>query len=619
MGEDEDVAYMEETSRSFDGSKDMSHGEDPNGNDPSNENEAGSERTKQNHRKKRRKGNKLLQDCISVEIPLNFTADLGLASRRTRKKRVAELLKAYPAIAQLAASSTDSQGKADGPSESIPGSSKEGNGEMTSEDMLDTGDSSPEEKKTLTNAPERKNFSNMVDYLEAKYAKGVMVDDELAAGERNEDDEKGSVYSETSWIDDSDLKRDVAEQVMAHTTTTKLELTTDDSEFFVNVGTLEVEETEQTKDHYDPLKDVDRHESKKSSRPRKKPGPKPGFKRPADSGKSNPSNSDSGGGKTKAPPSSPASKKDAPSSPPPKKKARLETEKAPPSGGKQPGNNKKDQQSLSPKAERLKKKRREQSKLEAEKKALMERSYAELVAMIKTMNDEELPRRKTKDRVAVTCPADKKPGDSIMFENPHVKGQRLKVKIPKNASPGSIFKVTVPMPKEPSDEGEEGETDHNRWSRELYECLTDYANLYDNWIDTVADRHMANNNKEFSPHVEKRKKFDKLVVEFPKDLKTPIDRIYLQKILRRARQNKHKRDKTAKRLEERAKELSSPQSKDHEYLEQHEETASAGNLRVKGDTSIRRLDPIASSRPVIKLPSFSRRFGKRPFVADDFL
>jgi hypothetical protein len=55
---------------------------------------------------------------------------------------------------------------------------------------------------------------------------------------------------------------------------------------------------------------------------------------------------------------------------------------------------------------------------------------------------------------------------------------------------------------------------------------------------------------EFAPHFEKRKKFDAFLEDpnVPQNLKTPItDKAYLQKILRRARQNKHKREMTAMR------------------------------------------------------------------------
>ena len=72
----------------------------------------------------------------------------------------------------------------------------------------------------------------------------------------------GSLFSGGSFLDDRDLQRDVAEQVMANTTMTKLELEEDDTDFFVNVGNLEVEDNEYG-DHYDPLQDKDNQTSKK--------------------------------------------------------------------------------------------------------------------------------------------------------------------------------------------------------------------------------------------------------------------------------------------------------------------------------------------------------------------
>jgi Skp family chaperone for outer membrane proteins len=49
----------------------------------------------------------------------------------------------------------------------------------------------------------------------------------------------------------------------------------------------------------------------------------------------------------------------------------------------------------------------------------------------------------------------------------------------------------------------------------------------------------------FAIYKEKQLKFDRLVKEFPTSLMTPVDANYLKKIVRRARQNKHKRSKTA--------------------------------------------------------------------------
>ena len=49
----------------------------------------------------------------------------------------------------------------------------------------------------------------------------------------------------------------------------------------------------------------------------------------------------------------------------------------------------------------------------------------------------------------------------------------------------------------------------------------------------------------FRAAVERLKKFDELLKEFPKDLAHPIDASYLRKVVRRARQNSSKRRKVA--------------------------------------------------------------------------
>jgi hypothetical protein len=154
---------------------------------------------------------------------------------------------------------------------------------------------------------------------------------------------------------------------------------------------------------------------------------------------------------------------------------------------------------------------------------------------------ETFPKRKTKDRVSLTCPADKKQGDSILFSNPHVPGQRLKCQIPKNTQPGGAFKVTVPV-KEEIDVS----TDYNKLSRDFHELLDEYARTYDDWCDALGAYRKSLDGNDCSAHFMKRAKFDDLVGKFPKDLKTPVDKAYLQKILRRARQNRSKREHAAK-------------------------------------------------------------------------
>jgi len=118
-------------------------------------------------------------------------------------------------------------------------------------------------RKKLENVPQPDQFGSVLDYLEAKYVKGVMLEEEDNAPILDDKSEgQGSVYSKDSFLDDTDLQRDVAEQVMASTTLTKLELEHEDGDFFVNVGNLEVENDDYG-ENYDPLQDKENKTTKK--------------------------------------------------------------------------------------------------------------------------------------------------------------------------------------------------------------------------------------------------------------------------------------------------------------------------------------------------------------------
>lgn len=551
--------------------------------------------------KRKRKGNKLFQDCVSVEIPLDYTADLAIALRHTRNKRIAALQEAYPCLFRKITKMETPVGD--------PGIAGDSNTSLNEDEGETAGDDSgdkstrdqqlPPRKKKSAGMPDRNNYSNILDYLEAKYVKGVMIDNDGVDGEDEDDEDKGSIYSETSFLDDEDLKRDVAEQVLAQTTTTMHELQQKDSQFFVNVGNLEVQETEQTKDHYDPLQDVD--QPKKSKAGHKKPGAKPGLKNSVELTSNEPITAvTSASTKTvlasKPKPVSP--KADVENVSPPKKKTKTVQSLAGELTAKSPNSPNSPSLNSTTKAEVKK-----LLKVESEKKAAMEKAYQKLVDMIKGMSEDDLPRRKISDKVTVKVPSDRKAGDTIMFQNPHVKGQRLRVKIPKTAVPGGTFKVTVPVPKSaPEDEDE----DHNTWSREFYEVMSEYGYCYDALMDAIQERQAAQ-GLEFPAHFEKRKKFDNLVDEFPnKHLKTPIDKAYLQKILRRARQNKHKRDKTAKRLEEMAQRFIPEKGPGHE-----------DGRKVDDDSDEDRSEN-SSKRRAVQLPIFSKKFPRVPFLEEDF-
>jgi len=101
-----------------------------------------------------------------------------------------------------------------------------------------------------------------------------------------------------------------------------------------------------------------------------------------------------------------------------------------------------------------------------------------------------------------------------------------------------VFKVSVPVKQDPGDELDD--KDHNNFSRDFQELVDDYARGYDVWCSAQSDV-----DKKFALLKEKQAKFDPLVELFPKNLMTPVNVEYMKKIVRRARQNRHKREKTA--------------------------------------------------------------------------
>ena len=508
-------------------------------------------------KRKRRRRDKMFQDCLAVHIPIEITADLGVAILRTRRKRIGAFKQAFP---DLFAEETHEATELSPKIKSVD--LTKGDATMEEPETSQKQASSNDNLKfstegNMSHVPKREDFSNVVDYLEAKYVQGVMIEEEQIGADL--DDGQGSVYSQSSFLDDRDLQRDVAEQVLAQSTTTKLELeSNDDDAFFVNVGNLEVEESFLTEEGYDPVNDQENVQKSKKKRKQPSEQQKTGS---VDNGRDRKNQTAS---KSKSP--STAKSKAESSTISPKRKSKIT--------GKPAMTKKKDRSPVTP-----------AEKAASEKKKQVDEAYRNVVDFIKDMSHEDLPRRKTKEKVAITCPqgrsiiiitfsatryphfsnfvvtsADKKPGDSILFANPHVPGQRLKVKIPKKTAPGGTFRVSVPVAQNPDDDDS---TDHNKWSRDFYDCFGEYCRLYDEWIDLVATVKEEKGVTDFVVYTEKRNRFDQLVKDIPQDLKTPLDKSYMQKLLRRARQNRHKRERTLKRQEERAKELRTDQSDDN--------------------------------------------------------
>ena len=521
---------------------------------------------KKEMRRKKKKERRLKYLCsgsIFVDIPLSVTADLGIALRRGREHRIRALHRHFPSLQhqlQQQIDSTDSA-VADG---NEPNST---NGISTEDNVLSKkSDGKTAPKKILRHVPQPHEYANVIDYLEAKYVQGVVISDDLedydddTGGNVEEDDEEGhgSVYSETSFLDDTGLQRTIAEQVLGHTTTTKLELMNhEDGGFFVNVGDLEVEETDLTQEMYDPIHDINKVSFKKNKKTRKR--------------KASISESDTAVATNK--PTGPFNGKKTQSTKPAAKlipkAAAVETTSNVPAKTttatkkikveeKKPGLG----VSISPKAKKETVGKSDSiihknpvtmklQKIATKKRDEITEHYNKLKMIIDNLTDEELPRKRKpkRTRVVVKVPSGNQPGDTITFANPHVPGQKLKVKVPANVKAGETFKVTVPKPAEDDNDddklGEDGlARDHNKFNREFYDVLDDYAKAYDEWCDAEGAYRRAIDDKTFTSHFMKRNKCDDLVSLFPDDTKTSISIDYLKKVIRRARQNKHKRELT---------------------------------------------------------------------------
>lgn len=98
--------------------------------------------------------------------------------------------------------------------------------------------------------------------------------------------------------------------------------------------------------------------------------------------------------------------------------------------------------------------------------------------------------------------------------------------------------MTVPV-KHPEADSDSNK-DHNNLGRDLQDTLDDYSRVYDDWCTAQSQV-----DKSFESFKEKQSKFDKMLELFPIDLLTPVDANYLRHAVRRARQNKYKRSKTA--------------------------------------------------------------------------
>eukprot|EP00339_Tiarina_fusa_P011608 CAMPEP_0117057852 /NCGR_PEP_ID=MMETSP0472-20121206/40194_1 /TAXON_ID=693140 ORGANISM="Tiarina fusus, Strain LIS" /NCGR_SAMPLE_ID=MMETSP0472 /ASSEMBLY_ACC=CAM_ASM_000603 /LENGTH=248 /DNA_ID=CAMNT_0004774959 /DNA_START=173 /DNA_END=915 /DNA_ORIENTATION=- len=158
---------------------------------------------KRSRKSRQRRTPKIFLDSISVVIPLDVTADLKIAIQRTRAKRIKSIYKRFPVLKK-------EKRKRDEENNDEPMLDDE---DDDNKDKDSKAQQQPKKKKKLENVPQPEQYGSVLDYLEAKYVKGVQLEDMDEDGRNSTDDKsegQGSVYSGGSFLDDTDLQRDVA-------------------------------------------------------------------------------------------------------------------------------------------------------------------------------------------------------------------------------------------------------------------------------------------------------------------------------------------------------------------------------------------------------------------------
>jgi hypothetical protein len=175
-----------------------------------------------------------------------------------------------------------------------------------------------------------------------------------------------------------------------------------------------------------------------------------------------------------------------------------------------------------------------------------------------------------------------------------------------NSFPGGTFKVSVPVKE--SEEDEDDDKDHNKFSREFQELVCDYGAAYDDWCQ--AQRKA---DPKFPLAKTKDEKFDKIIDEFPNNLVTSIDREYMKKIMRRARQNKKKRARreaaAVKNEISNETKVKEEKQEESEVDEEEENDDDAGSVPSKAK---------ASKGRKVNLPTMGTEFDIVTFDAEDF-
>jgi len=602
--------------------------------------------------------------------------------RRTRTKRTRKLHELYPELLAESGSSGRKRCGKDAKQAEVEGEDSGDDDEDDDDDdevvvakgkkgkagKADGGDDSS--RGDLSPAPSsagggmrREDYGSVLDYLEAKYVRGVHVgglevldeDDDAAAdagdgkgktktkttspkyaAEAADYSGEGSVYSDEcsddGFLDDSMLRHEVVEQVMAtgkYGGRTKVEEEArrkgrrgsggkevydgdgggasdndsdvggggeefNDDAFFVNVGDIELAEGEDQDDLDKPIdwnaiakeSGKAKGKTKKKGRKRKKKadaatatadtakkskkgggkdkGKEDGSSKPAKKKKkkskegTDDANAASGTSKKSTASKTSSKKKKTDKVKSPKKKVKsplpmVASAAASFAGGVESSDDNDDDASSSELSSRAIQLANEVAKL----KAASDKLHRACIREVKKCTEDDLPRKHPPQKMAkasIPVPPEKGPGDSVMFVNPHIPTQKMRVSVPgkwdRNKSGGSIT-VSVPtvvIRKEKKD---------NKLPESLREVLTDYSQAHDDYLNTEASYRDAcpqsmYKTGSFKVNTERQTMFDKIIKAFPKDLEVPIDLAYLRKIVR----NYKKSAKYKRKLEKLEKEKS---------------------------------------------------------------
>eukprot|EP00804_Cyclotella_cryptica_P004117 CCRYP_016853-RB/>CCRYP_016853-RB protein AED:0.02 eAED:0.02 QI:102/1/1/1/1/1/2/489/587 len=539
------------------GATNENSGNDDNNNAPATESKRSFDNAPAPSRTRKRMKKCPAKDSILIHVPLHVTADLGVAMRRTRRKRVRRIQRWVESVTEKG---EETEKAVVGETTKNPLSlDKKG----TDESVSDNDEGKKERRSSLdidddesnVGPPRREQYGSVLDYLEAKYVRGVVIADYDANGERvkrkksewsgkeksesdevsdSDQDNNRSCYGDDDFIDDSLLEEEVVDQVFASDSYGKTKIEDEarkrkrieressgeggdvkkdlgegendedisaegadsdfDDGFFVNLGDLEMAEgwrgdtdiviSHKRKPGRPKKAESDEESSEPTPKKRKKdddvapPKKKKKLKLPKDD-VSPKITSEQNGGESKA---ENLEKKAIAVK---KKKNSISSSSIENGKKKQPATNHAAPTAKATTSKKIAKPKEEPQtpKSIAEQLAkLVKRRYNICVKMINELTPKQLPRKrknKTTAKISVSIPADKNIGDYIMFTNPHVPGQKLKVQIPAKANMETrSFYATVPMPK-----GQTAEPKENDLPKELKEALFDYSTAYDDWVN----------------------------------------------------------------------------------------------------------------------------------------